>query len=533
MSYTALYRKWRPATFAGVVGQDHIVKTLINQIKADRIAHAYLFCGTRGTGKTSTAKIFAKAVNCEHPVEGSPCESCMVCKNITNNQSMNIIEIDAASNNGVDNIREIREEVKYPPTEGNYKVYIIDEVHMLSIGAFNALLKTLEEPPKHAIFILATTEPHKIPITILSRCQRYDFKRITSQIIGDTLAYYLENEGISCSPKGIKYIAKMADGSMRDALSILDQCIAFYLGEEITLEKVLNVLGAVDHTVFITMVEAIHVKDVKKCLDVIEDISIAGRDLSQFIADIINHLRNIVVIKSVNEAQDILDMSQENVEAIKAQSAELNEQEVIYYINIFSELEAKIKYITMKRVMIEVELIKLCQPSSDTSYEGIFERIRVIEDKIENGITLNAPVAEAPKAEAVPAVEIKKKINIEAIPEDIQVAIGRFQAVIDRFSGMEKAVLKKVTPTSLEDDILYIVCENKVQKDRLLLKENYSNINNILAEIHEKQFKLSIVTEKEFDLLAHNEKDISTGTKEAKNLFKEIKSKINFDVQQI
>ena len=241
MSYTALYRKFRPATFDEVKGQDHIVKTLQNQIEANRIGHAYLFCGTRGTGKTSIAKIFAKAVNCEHPVNGSPCNECASCKAIAAGSSMNVVEIDAASNNGVDNIRQIREEIQYSPADGKYKVYIIDEVHMLSIGAFNALLKTLEEPPAYVIFVLATTEPHNIPITILSRCQRYDFKRITIDTIADRLSELMEKEQVTVEDKAIRYVAKAADGSMRDALSLLDQCIAFYLGQTLTYETVLEV----------------------------------------------------------------------------------------------------------------------------------------------------------------------------------------------------------------------------------------------------------------------------------------------------
>ncbi len=250
MSYTALYRKFRPTAFEDVKGQEPIITTLKNQIRADRIGHAYLFCGTRGTGKTTAAKIFAKAVNCQHPVDGSPCGECEMCKAIAAGTSMNVIEIDAASNNGVDNIREIREEVAYRPTEGRYKVYIIDEVHMLSIGAFNALLKTLEEPPEYVIFILATTEVHKIPVTILSRCQHYDFRRITIETISARLQELMVTEQVEAEERAIRYVAKAADGSMRDALSLLDQCIAFYLGEKLTYDHVLDVLGAVDTEVF-------------------------------------------------------------------------------------------------------------------------------------------------------------------------------------------------------------------------------------------------------------------------------------------
>ncbi|MBD5542519.1 MAG: DNA polymerase III subunit gamma/tau, partial [Lachnospiraceae bacterium] len=285
MSYQALYRKFRPAEFDDVKGQEHIVETLKNQITADRIGHAYLFCGTRGTGKTTIAKIFAKAVNCESPVDGSPCGQCKSCKTIAAGASMNVIEIDAASNNGVDNIREIVDEVSYSPAEGKYKVYIIDEVHMLSIGAFNALLKTLEEPPEYVIFILATTEVHKIPITILSRCQRYDFKRIDIDTIAGRLSELMEKEQIQVESKALRYIAKTADGSLRDALSLLDQCIAFYLGQTLTYEKVLEVLGAVDTEVFSHLLRSVLKEDVGEAMGAVEDLVTQGRELGQFVTD--------------------------------------------------------------------------------------------------------------------------------------------------------------------------------------------------------------------------------------------------------
>ena len=280
MSYMALYRKFRPDQFDEVKGQEHIVTTLKNQLMADRIGHAYLFCGTRGTGKTTVAKLFAKAVNCEHPIDGSPCGTCSSCRAIAEGSSMNVIEIDAASNNGVDNIREIREQVRYSPTEGKYKVYIIDEVHMLSIGAFNALLKTLEEPPSYVIFILATTEAHKIPITILSRCQRYDFRRISIQTIADRLQDLMEREHVSVEEKAIRYIAKAADGSMRDALSLLDQCIAFYLGQKLTYDKVLEVLGVVDTEIYQKLIGLVMEQNTSGVLDCIEEIIWQGKDLS-------------------------------------------------------------------------------------------------------------------------------------------------------------------------------------------------------------------------------------------------------------
>ena len=307
MSYTALYRKFRPSEFEDVKGQDHIVTTLQNQIKANRIGHAYLFCGTRGTGKTTVAKIFAKAVNCEHPVNGSPCGECEMCKSIAAGTSMNVIEIDAASNNGVDNIREIREEVTYRPTEGKYKVYIIDEVHMLSIGAFNALLKTLEEPPEYVIFILATTEVHKIPITILSRCQHYDFKRISIETITDRMRDLMQTEQVEVEEKALRYIAKAADGSMRDALSLLDQCIAFYLGQKLTYDHVLEVLGAVDTDVFSRLLRKVLERDVAGVLDIVEDLVMQGRELTQLAADFTWYLRNLLLVKTSDNIEDVLE----------------------------------------------------------------------------------------------------------------------------------------------------------------------------------------------------------------------------------
>ena len=368
MSYQALYRKWRPDNFNDVKGQDTIVTTLRNQINADRIGHAYLFCGTRGTGKTSVAKIFAKAVNCEHPVDGNPCGECPTCKAIAAGTSMNVIEIDAASNNGVDNIRQIREEVQYSPTEGRFKVYIIDEVHMLSIGAFNALLKTLEEPPAYVIFILATTEVAKIPITILSRCQRYDFHRITIETIAGRLSELMKAEGLNVEDKAIKYVAKAADGSMRDALSLLDQCLAFYLGKDLKYENVLDVLGAVDTAVFSKMLSTILSGDVAVCMSLMEDLIMQGRDLSQFVTDFIWYLRNLLLIKTTKDAErieDVIEVSADNLEDLKKDAQNVDIDTLMYYIRVLSELSNDLKFSTQKRVKTEITFIKLMRPSME------------------------------------------------------------------------------------------------------------------------------------------------------------------------
>ena len=385
MSYTALYRKWRPAVFEDVKGQDHIVQTLKNQIRSGRIGHAYLFCGTRGTGKTSVAKIFARAVNCKQPVDGSPCNQCPVCRAIGAGASMNVVEIDAASNNGVENIRDIREQVQYPPTDGSYRVYIIDEVHMLSIGAFNALLKTLEEPPSYVIFILATTEVHKIPVTILSRCQRYDFKRIPAETIAARLRQVTQAEQVDIEEKALLYLAKAADGAFRDALSLLDQCIAFHFGETLTYDYVLDILGAVDQTIFSKMFRGIIGKKTKDCILLLEGISAQGRDLGQFVQDFVWYLRNLLLTRSAEDAEGLVDMSEDNLRQLKEDGQLTEGSTLIRYIRILSELLSQLRYAGQKRVLIEIALIKLTKPEMEVNIDSLLERIAALEARIDAG----------------------------------------------------------------------------------------------------------------------------------------------------
>lgn len=386
MSYTALYRKWRPRVFGDVKGQDHIVTTLQNQIRSERIGHAYLFCGTRGTGKTSVAKIFAKAVNCEHPEDGSPCGECPSCQQIQAGTSLNVVEIDAASNNGVENIREIRDQVQYPPTEGKYRVYIIDEVHMLSTGAFNALLKTLEGPPSYVIFILATTEVHKIPITVLSRCQRYDFRRITVDTIADRLKELTDAEGMAVEDRALRYVAKAGDGSMRDALSLLDQCAAFHYGETLTYENVLDVLGAVDNRVFRELFGALRNGQTKDCILRLEEMVIQGRELSQFVADFIWFLRNLLILKTADEAEELLDMSEDNLKQLREDAALADENVLMRYIRVFSEVLNQIRFAAQKRVLVELAFIRLTKPEMEQSMDAVLERLERLERQMEEGI---------------------------------------------------------------------------------------------------------------------------------------------------
>ena len=463
MSYTALYRKFRPDNFADVKGQNHIVTTLTNQIKHNRIGHAYLFCGTRGTGKTTVAKILAKAVNCEHPVNGSPCNECAMCKTIQAGTAMNVIEIDAASNNGVDNIREIREEVSYRPTEGKYKVYIIDEVHMLSTGAFNALLKTLEEPPSYVMFILATTEAHKIPITILSRCQRYDFHRITIDTIAARLDELLKVEGVEAEEKAVRYVAKAGDGSMRDALSLLDQCIAFYLGQELTYDKVLEVLGAVDTEVFSKLLRKVIRGDVTGSIHILEELIVGGRELSQFVGDFTWYMRNLLLVKTSENPEEAIDVSSDNMKLLKEESTMLDVETLMRYIRIFSDLSNQIRYATQKRVLVEIALIKLCRPAMETNLDSVLDRLRVLEQRMDERPVQQVIVQQGSGKMSAETGAVQEpagnKAPAKAAPEDLQKIVAGWRVITGQTTGMFKQMLQKSVPkynSETGEPVLYV-----------------------------------------------------------------------------
>ena len=508
MSYTALYRKFRPDEFEDVKGQDAIVRTLKNQINADRIGHAYLFCGTRGTGKTTVAKIFAKAVNCEHPVDGSPCGECAMCKSIAAGTSMNVIEIDAASNNGVDNIREIREEVAYRPTQGRYKVYIIDEVHMLSTGAFNALLKTLEEPPSYVIFILATTEANKIPVTILSRCQRYDFRRITIDTIAARLSELMEKEGVDVEEKAIRYVAKAGDGSMRDALSLLDQCIAFYLGQKLTYDKVLEVLGTVDTEIFSQMLRTILAGDVTGSIRTLETLLNRGKELGQFVTDFTWYLRNLLLVKSADETEELLDVSTENLKLLKEESTMVDDETLIHYIRVLSELSGQLRYAAQKRVLVEVALVKLCKPQMEQNLESVLERLRILEEKMERGIPMmvtNAPgagngsaggsgaagdgyaAAETPQSAPAP---------VKAAPADLQRISASWKAIVGQTSGMFRQFLQSAVPkynSETGDAKLFVEFADQLASIYVERPEAADEIRTIIEQMTGKTVEVQLI----------------------------------------
>lgn len=384
MAYTALYRKWRPKTFDDIIGQEHVTTTLKNQIANDRIAHAYLLCGTRGTGKTSTAKVMAKALNCLNPKDGNPCNECEMCKKISQGLAIDVTELDAASNNGIDKIRDIIDDTKYPPQEGKYKIYIMDEVHMLSMVAVNAFLKTLEEPPQNVIFILATTDPQRLPITILSRCQRFDFKRISIKDLTERLRTIVTAQGVLADDKSLDLIARVSDGAARDALSILDQAISMGDGS-VNYDNLVEMLGLVTNEYLFDITSAIIEKNVEKAMVVIEKVVFAGKDMYLFIKDLIEHYRNLLMLKVTSNPEEVLDMSLENIKLLDEQSKRIRVEEIMRDIRILQEAEGNAKLSKQSRLYLELAAIKMCKIEYDTSNEVILTRINKLEEAIKNG----------------------------------------------------------------------------------------------------------------------------------------------------
>ncbi|MBR5809278.1 MAG: DNA polymerase III subunit gamma/tau [Clostridia bacterium] len=418
MAYQAIYRKWRPMVFEDVVGQTHITKTLQNQLESGRCGHAYLFCGTRGTGKTTCAKIFSKAVNCLSPKNGSPCNECAICRGIQDGSIMDVFEIDAASNNGVDNVREIIEDAKYVATEAKYRVYIIDEVHMLSGGAFNALLKTLEEPPEHVIFILATTEAHKVPQTILSRCQRFDFKRIKPDDIIRRMREIAMGDGLTLTDDAYRLLAQLADGSMRDGLSILERCVSA-VGTNLTYDAITDALGISGKGPLFKIADAVNDGDAQSVLETINTLSSDGKDLHVFIDNLIEHYRNLMVCKVTESPDAILTCDEEEIIKLKAQAEKTSFEKLSHAVSSLSAKRADAKWVKEPRVIYELCLIKLAKPELESSYDAILDRLAECEDKIKNGITVQVTKEETPKEEEKPKQEKPKPSGRIFVPVDV------------------------------------------------------------------------------------------------------------------
>ncbi len=402
--YRALYRKWRPDRFADVVGQQHITQTLRNELQANKLAHAYLFTGSRGTGKTTCAKILAKAVNCEHLTDGNPCNECEVCKGIDSGAILDVVEIDAASNNGVDNIRDLREEANYTPVRAKYRVYIIDEVHMLSIGAFNALLKTLEEPPEYVKFILATTEVHKLPATILSRCQRFDFKRIEPDDIADRLETVAQGEGITLEREAGLLIARVADGALRDALSLLDQCAG--QSDTVTTQLVSRVAGLTGREHLFRLADCIRSSDCAGALTIINELHTVSCDMERLCTQLIDHYRNLMIIRAVNQPSGLIVCTSSELKLLEEQADGYTLEGIMHILSVLEDAAASMRKGTNRRVEAELAFVKLCTPHADTSPEALLKRIAELEKAVRTGMAAApAPSGEAanPVANALPA----------------------------------------------------------------------------------------------------------------------------------
>ena len=519
MAYTALYREWRPRTFYDVVGQEHITTTLKNQILNNRIAHAYLFCGTRGTGKTSTAKVFAKALNCLNLKDGEPCNECEMCTKINEGLAIDVTELDAASNNGVDKIRDIIDDVKYPPQEARYKVYIMDEVHMLSAGAVNAFLKTLEEPPNNVIFILATTDPQKLPITILSRCQRFDFKRINNSDITARLRKIVNDQNVLADERSLNLIARVSDGAMRDSLSILDQAISMGNGN-VDYNTVVSMLGLVTNDHLFNLVNAVIQKSVEKSIEIIEDVIYSGKDIYLFIKDLIAHYRNLLMVKVTNNPEEVLDMSEENIALIKEQGARLRAEEIMRCIRILQEAENNAKLSKQARLYCELAVIKMCKIEYDTSNEVMLTRLNKLEESLRNGsikVSVEskevAQISSSKPTNTISNNKIVKEIysNGENSSEnpDSKITINdvkkSWKDIIERFKARREMIISSLImmgkPVDCSNGIITVEfdSQNEFAKNRLSESKNRDVINDVFFEIFKEKVKVNFVVQSDYN----------------------------------
>lgn len=507
--HKALYRAYRPQTFKDVVGQEHIIRTLKNQIQNNNVGHAYLFCGTRGTGKTSTAKIFARALNCQNSVDEEPCNECEVCKDILSDNIMDVIEIDAASNNSVDDIREIRENVKYTPAKCKYKVYIIDEVHMLSQGAFNALLKTLEEPPSYVIFILATTEPHKIPATILSRCQRFDFKRVTVKDMSTRMKEICDDVNVVVDDRALNLIARNSQGALRDALSILDQCMSFS-ENDIEYKDVVDLLGTVNIEQLFEMAEYVIKEDTKKCLEILNEFVVWGKDIKNLIDDLIDHFRNLMVCKVSSDLDEIISLPEEIVEQLKAQASTIEVNDIIRILNILSTTQDAIKVSSNPRVLAEVSIMKLSQPMFDESKESLLKRISNLEEVIKSGkISINNNVEIESKKEAKETsekneVEAEEEVFYEEVKsEDVELIEKSWENILTHIKKDKNmpvyAILREAKEFNVSANNLYIVFDDNFAfaKNKLSDEKTRNYIESVIREILNRSFGIKIILKSE------------------------------------
>lgn len=490
MAYLSLYRKFRPNGFDKLLGQEHIVRILVNQINTGAIGHAYLFTGARGTGKTSAAKIFAKAVNCENPVNGSPCGECKVCKALSDVSNLDILEIDAASNNGVDEIRDLREKIKYPPVSGKYKVYIVDEVHMLSTAAFNALLKTLEEPPAHAIFILATTEVQKLPDTILSRCMRFDFRLLSEELIAKHIADIFNQIGKDADTNAIRAIAAAGEGSMRDALSVADMCISYSDGK-LSYDEVLDILGAVDRNVLVELIDDMLSGNVKDALDKIDSTINTGRSITVLVKDLAVMLRNAIVVKSGFSRMIALP---DNVfSKLRIIASKYDNSAILRALEKVNELTAELRYSLSPRLLLEAMIVKVCESRADLNVDGLLTRITMLEGKISELVTKISNI-ESGSVTLSAKTGTTSRVSIEITPDDMGGDSRRIWARFVKYlrdAGMFALYqgALAVKETTAENGVFSVVVEDNTNYSILSERQNVEEISKILTMLTGVEYK--------------------------------------------
>lgn len=532
--HKALYREYRPLVFDDVIGQDHIIRTLKNQIKENSMSHAYLFCGTRGTGKTTTAKILSRAVNCQAGDQDHPCNQCPSCQSILDSSNLDVIEIDAASNNSVDDIRELRDTVKYTPANSKYKVYIIDEVHMLSQGAFNALLKTLEEPPSYVIFILATTEPNKIPATILSRCQRFDFKRVSVGDLIDRMRSICQSESIDIDEDALRIIARNGQGSVRDSLSILDKCLSFG-GSSLTGDQVLDLLGGSDPGQLLEMAKAIIDSDVCRSMEMIDDYFMWGKDLRLLVEDITDFFRSLMMVKIFGQASDLVDLTKDQVQEILGLAGGIDTEEIIRILTILSDLSEKLRFSTNQRMTLEIYIMKLASPAMDQSDQALSKRLEKLEKLVEDGrISINAnlspdqvnQLAQAQAANQLPGQVYSSqdpvtKSSLDSLDkfdiiddEDLALINEKWDRFLDQMKADKKmplrAFLIQKQGLRYKNGILYIILEDKFEFaiERLEEETNKAYIQDTLSRICGIKIDLRFIKSSDTEKMNFDQEDL-------------------------